>query len=413
MAPRFLLFNLIDGKRIVNLAPRAGTWSDDLDTPEAVQCTIGLNNPIVSKLDLPNLATTGKAGLAAIDTGLDGTGAYVLAAGPLWAAGYDKKGESLQLTGAGLGSLFGKRSILPPSAKTYDVTQWTVPDPSDTTKQMPNPALSSVYTGISLGTIMKRLVQQSLTWPGGSLPINFPADEADSDVDHERTYIAPDFKPVKEALDQLTGVIGGPEYNFLPRFNSDRTGIVWDMQIGTVADPLIHSQKVTRWNVTVKESPVSDLSVDYDASSMGSISWMLGGRQDDDVLVARAVDDTLTNQGYPLMEVVDTSHTSVSIQSTLDDYAAANLLISKTPTETWSFKVRAHPVDKEGRPAGAQLGDYGVGDFVQLAFSDFDRSSGRGDLFFRKKRLVPLRIIGLSGDAVGEYVTIKCAPVVG
>lgn len=414
MGIRFILFNTTDGRRIVTLAVKDGSWSNDLDTPDSLECTLGLNNAIVAKLDLLNVASTGKASLAVVDTGLSGKDAYVLAAGPLWKVSYDRSAETIQLTGSGIGSLFGFRSILPLAALTADVTTWTIPDPSDTTKQMPNPALSTVYSGLSLGTIDKRLVEQAMSWPGGSLPINLPPEEtADDDEDHERTYLGADFKPVKEALDQNTQVLGGPEYAFVPRFNSDRTGLVYDMRVGTNEDPLLHSDRVVRWNVTTQQSPVSDLTVDFDASNLGSISWATGGRQDDEVLVARATDFSLTDQGYPLMEIIDTSHTSVSKQATLNGYAAGNLLIAKTPTETWSFKVRAHPVDARGNIAGPQLGDYAVGDFCQLAISDFNEETGRGDRLFRKKRLVPLRIIGLSSDAVGDFVTVKCAPVVG
>src|SRR6185369_14533175 len=101
------------------------------------------------------------------------------------------------------------------------------------------------------------------------------------------------------------------------------------MRVGTEQDPLLHSDRVIRWNVTTQQSPVSDLTVDFDASNLGSISWATGGRQDDEVLVARATDFTLTDQGYPLMEIVDTSHTSVSKQATLNGYAAGNLLTAK------------------------------------------------------------------------------------
>lgn len=413
MGTRYILFNATDGRRIVNLPAKDGDWSNDLDTPDTVECSLGLNNPIVAKLDLQNVASAGKTGIAAIDTGLDGKGAYVLASGVLWATSYDKRAETFQLTGSGPASLLGHRSILPVGALTADVRTWTIPDPTDNTKQIPNPALTTSYAGISLGSIDKRLVEQAMAWPGGLLPINLPPEEVDTDVEHERNYLGVDFKPVKEALDQNSQVIGGPEYAFVGKLNATRTALSWDMRVGTVADPLLHRDRVVRWNVTASQSPVSDLSVDFDASNMGSLSWATAGRQDDGVIVSRAFDSSLIDQGYPLMEVIDSSHTTVSIQATLDGYAAGNLLVSKTPTETWSFKVRAHPVDEKGRLAGPQLGDYGVGDFCQLAFSAFDEETGRGDRFFRQKRLVPLRIIGISGSLGSEFVTVKCAPVVG
>lgn len=412
MGTRVIIGNLVDGRRLQSLNVISGSWSDDIDSAEQLDCTLNLNHVVNAHLDLPNTLTPGKTFLAFIDTGLDNTGAKVLAAGPIWEVEYSRATGEMKITAKGMRSLFDHRFILPPVAKTYDVTRWTIPDPSDSTKTIPNPALTTSYSGISLGTIVKRLIQQAMSWPGGSLPIVLPADEADANVDHQRNYLGADFKEVGEAIDDLAGVIGGPESNFAPRLTSDRLGVEWVLQTGTVADPLIHSNNVTRWHVTAAASPVSDLTVSIDATDMGSNSWAVGGRQDDTVLVSRAVDDSLINAGYPLMEVLDSSHTSVSVQSTLDGYASGNLAFAKAPTSLWSFKVRANPVDRSGVRAGPQVGEYDVGDFVQLVFGDYDPEIGQGDPFIRQAQAVPLRIVGLSGDIAGDYVTISTQKVV-
>lgn len=412
MGIRFFLFNLTDGQRLQELKVRDGSWSIDLDEADSLDCELRIDDPTNAKLNLPNSATVGKSGLAAIDTYGDGTN--VLAAGPLWQVTYDEPSKTVKLNAKGIRSFLDHRYILPPSARTANVTTWTIPDPSDTTKTMANPALASTYSGISLATIGKRLVAQMMAWPSGSLPIILPADEADANVDHQRTYEGVDFKPVGEALDDLTNLIGGPEFAFVPQFTSDRLAIQWVMLAGTIADPLIHSNRVTRWYVTADQSPITDLSVVFDASNMGSLAWVTGGRSSDDFLLARTTDSTLTDAGYPFMEVLDSSHTSVSVQTTLDGYAAGIIKGAKLPTENWSFSVKAHPVDENGQPAGPQLGDYAVGDFIQLVFNAYDPETGRGDLFFREKQIIPLRIVGISAsDALADVVRIQTAPVVG
>lgn len=414
MGIRCILGNMIDGNRLVNLPIRTASWSDDLDTPEQIDCLVDLDNKVARSLDLGNTATTGKSFLAVIDTGIDGSQRSILAAGPLWGTAYNRNDSTLQLTAKGIGSLLDHRFILPPAAATANLADFTIPDPLDATKTIPNPALASAYTGVSLGTIVKRLIQQMMSWTGGTLPIILPADEADANVDHQRTYQAADFKTVWSAIEDIMGVIDGPEVKFDKRFNSTGLGVEWLLRVGTVAQPLIFSNTVTSWNVTVKDSPVSNLQIGNDATDLGSLSWATGGRQNDDVLVARAYDPTLLNAGYPLMELLDSSHTSVSIQSTLDSYAMGGLRLGKAPTENWSFDVKAHPTNpRTGLAAGPQLGDYSVGDFIRLNFSAYDPETGRGDIYRRERASVPLRIVGLSGDEIGETVTVKVASVVG
>jgi len=410
---RVIIGNLTDGRRLQSLNVISGSWEQGLDEPEQLDCVLNINHSVNASLDLPNTLTEGKAFLAFVDTGIDGTGTRILGAGPIWGVEYDRPSGEMKVTAKGLRSLFEHAYIMPPAAKAYDVTRWTIPDPADNTQFIPNPALTTSYAGISLGTIAKRLLQQWLTWPGATLPIVLPPDEADDNADHERNYIAPNFKSIGEAWDDLSGVIGGPEIALVPRFTPDLLGVEWVLRVGTVADPLLHSATVTRWNVTTPQSPVSKLSIRRDASNMASVAWATGGSQDNRVLISRAIDDTLINKGYPLMMTLDSSHSSVSEQPTLDGYTAANLLLSNAPRQEWKFSVRANPVDARGMKAGPQLGDYGVGDFVQLAFSKYDPRTGAGDPFVREYRAVPLRIVGMSGDVAGDYVDISTQPTIG
>jgi hypothetical protein len=309
--------------------------------------------------------------------------------------------------------MFDHRLIIPLLAKTIGVTGWLVPDPSDPTKTMPNPALASSYAGIWLGTIAKRLVHQALSWTGGNLPIVFQPDEADGNADHQRNYEGTDFKLVGDALKDLTNVDGGPDIMFPARFTEDLLGIEWLMQVGTVGRPQIHSDSVVRWNVTAPLSPVSGLKVTEDASKMASISWASAGRDADTVVVSRQIDDTLTDLGYPLMEVLDTSHTSVSEQPTLDKYARENLTAGQLPQETWSFDAEAYPVDEGGHPAGPQFGSYSVGDFCELDFQKWDPATGVGDIYVQEGGTKRMRIIGMSGDESGEKIAVKAAPIIG
>ena len=90
------------------------------------------------------------------------------------------------------------------------------------------------YTGLQYGTIMKRLIQESMLWPGGDLPLVFEADRAGT---RERTYEAVDGKPVIDALDDIADNEAGVEYAFIPEID-DLDNISWRFVTGTDATGL-------------------------------------------------------------------------------------------------------------------------------------------------------------------------------
>lgn len=416
MGTRFIIGNLRDGRKIINLPVTSGSWSVDLDTADSISATVPLNSAYVQSLSLRADATVGKTYLAAIDTSALGVNGDILGAGPIWSSTYDRAAQTIQLTARGMQSYFDHRYVLPPIAATTPPINWTIPDPTDTTGvgTIPNPLVGTEFDSMELGSIAVSLVAQALAWTNATLPITLPAIiPAADDVDHTRTYNGPDFKVVGSALTDLINVIGGPEIKFTPVFQSDGLGISWQMITGTDDEPLIYSDSVTSWNVTAKESPVSELTIDLDGSDLSEWSWATGGRTADTTLISSAYSAQLSNEGYPLYEFLDSSHSDVSVQSTLDGYAAANLVQNATPTETWAFSVKAHPKDKNGFNAGPQLGDYNVGDFISLHIDPYNSVTNRGDLYIVEGVDKALRIIGLSGDERGDDVSIKCAPVVG
>lgn len=404
---RYIIGDLRTGRRLLDVPVMAGPWDNRLDTPETVSVTVDMNDPDVRALSLENTATPTKSFLGVIE------GDRIMGCGPIWTHSYDRDAGTLQLGAKGLGSVFDHRSIIPLIAASLPVDQWTVPDPTDSTKTMTNPLLQSAYTGLWLGSIAKRLVQQALTWTGGNLPIVLPAEEASSNTDHERTYDGVEFKPVGEALAQLTQVDGGPEWRFTPRFTTDGLGVEWVMEVGTAAQPLLFSTTHPQWDVTANQSPVSAYKVDLDGSTMASLAWATGGRSADKVLVARSYDPTLVDAGYTLLELVDSTHTTVEKQSTLDAYVRSVAGQGKKPTSTVSFDVKAYPTEEDGEtPAGPQLGSYSVGDFCDLMFAEFDPDRGIGDPYQTAAGSFTHRILGLSGDEKGLTVSVSCAPEV-
>lgn len=397
----YFIGNFATGRELVSLPVLKGPWTDRLHVAETVSVTVDLNDPDIQALGLGSAATPAQAYLCVEENG-------VLRGGPIWTRNYSRTSRQLTLGAAGAASYFDHRLIMPLLAATIGVDQWTVPDPDDDTKTIPNPLLSTVVTNLSLATRAKRLIQQARLWTGGNVPIVFQDDEID---DNDHTYLGTDFKPVWEAISDIMNLEGGPEIALNPRRTSDGGGVEWLLRTGTIDEPLITSSSVLSWNVTVPESPVSNLTTTEDATAQGSLAWLTGGEQTDDVLVSRAYDDTLLEQNFALLELLDTTHPDVSLQTTLDGYSRAAVLAGKSPSEVWSFTVKAYAVDQDNNKSAPWIGDYSLGDFFDLEFDDWDPDTGIGDPYL-PGGTYRMRVIGISGDELAVDIKIDCAPLV-
>lgn len=302
-------------------------------------------------------------------------GDRIVEAGPIWRHDYDDDTGDLTVTAAGLWSLFDHRRVMKVLAGGE------------------SPAASVLaWSGLSLGTIAKRLVETAMSHAGGSLPLVLPPDEVGG---HERIYPGYELKQVGEVLRQLTEVIGGPDIRFEPRLTADRLRIEWVMRVGTEAQPLIwQSGGDWQWDTTVPGSGVSGLSVSRDATRLGYRAWGTGSGQEAALPMSMREDLSLTGRGFPLLEV-DESRSQVSEQTTLDAHTEALLARSVRPWVTWSWRAREHPSLWEQRP----------GDWATLRIPrDHRYLSALG--FGGDYRA---RIVGMSGD-LGPEVTFSAAP---
>jgi hypothetical protein len=379
---RWFLVDLRTGRGIVDIRPMRGTFSSSLNEPETMSATLDLQDPETLAKGVSNVTAPAKMCLCVAD------GENIIAAGPIWARTHDVDKKTLTVNAKGLWSYFDHRYILPAIARTLPVSQFIVPDPADPKKTVSNPLINTSYQDLWLGTIAKRLVQQARAWTGGNVPVVFQDDEF---ADHVRNWAGVEFENLGDALTDLTGVEGGPDIMFQPRLTEDRLGVEWVLVTGTVAKPQIGSDTDTWLDVTIPKSAVSGLTITENASDVASLAWLTGGASSESLLVSRSYDATLPGFGFALFETLDSSHSSVEYQSTLDDYAAEQTLYGRGPTELWKFKAEWAAV------AGVNVGDY-----VTLVFDDSAPPIHAGE--YRQ------RVISRSGDQDAVTVGIECAP---
>lgn len=377
-AVTLLTGQLTTGRRLTQLPATKAQWSVELNGAGSITATLKLDDPRVRARPEMLLAVEPARSFLAVLRG-----DTVIEAGPIWSHAYDDDAKTLTLRAAGLRSIFDHRLVLAVLAAGVD------------------PATTSVtFTG-ALADIARDLVRLALSHTGGSLPIVIGDDIGGDQV---RTFPGHELGQVRERLDQLTGVIGGPDVAFDPRLTADRLGIEWVMRTGTTADPLLHQPGSSSssdtgdwiWDRRAPRSGISALSVSRDAGKLAYRAWASGQGTGEALLIAMQESLDMVARGFPLLESVS-SHQNVEDPATLDLHATSDLISHMRPWTTWSLDVRA-----DRRPP---LGAYRPGDWckVWVPADHLYLSQYLAAGFYRT------RITGFSGD-LGPTVKLDMAP---
>lgn len=370
---------LIDGKISHEIPVSTASWQSVMDDAGTFTITTALSDPQVSGLNLRTSAEPARCFL--VCAYIDGDGnETMIDGGPIWSHSYDAASKVLTIRAAGLWSLWDHRVVLQVLAAGVDPA-----------------TVSSTYSSLSLGTIAQRLIQLAQTHTGGNLPVVFAGDETGTNT---RTYYGYDMTMVGDALRNLTAVQGGPEVQFLPQRNpADLTSIQWLMRTGTTEQPMLTQMGSDWiWDLSAVQSSASGLTVDRDGSAMADRAWVQGAGTDVSTLYGRADDTDSITAGFPLLEMVDTSHSGengATVQATIDGYAAEDITLWNRPHETWTFTVQ--------RDDTPPVGSYRVGDWVQLVIT--------GDPYL-PDGTYRSRITNLAGDTTNQ-VGVTLAPMIG
>lgn len=372
-------FDMLSGRRLVPLPAKSGSWSITLNADDTVDCTVDSTAAVASTLDVWGTTQVGRTGLLAV------VDDEPVAAGPVWKRRY-RQGGDIELTAGGLRSYWDRRVLLPLASREQSLI--------DPVTGLPNTAFDVNLTGLSYGTIAKRWIQTVRAWPNGAIPMSFPDDELGP---YERNTPAVDLKKVGELIDNLSEVLNGPDITFRPRWSTDGLGIYWEMQHGTVARARLGSvdPSLVQWTAGAPAGGAFDLSVDEDGTSMTAEVFAAAGRSSDSALIARGYDGTLDGAGFPLLQSVDSSHSSVKEQTTLRGYANEGARMGKYAASFWAMSVRAR---EAGTP---RLGDYWTGDMATITIDSAEPILPSGS-YVR-------RVVKISGDTADESYAITFA----
>lgn len=372
---RHVLFNLRDGLIVDDFEPVSASWSVGINEAEDIKVTIDLNDPREVGRNWRNIVDASKSGIA-----VEQNGRWY--GGQILPKDWDEDDQSLTVTAKGILSWLGVMFVGPPAAETAVII--------NPTTKLANAALNTTYSGVDLGTIIKKLVQQACSWSGAGIPIMYQADRAGTAT---RTYEFLDFKTVASAITDISEVIGGPEFRFELR-QTDETHLGWLLVTGTEAAPLLQSSTVHTWDSAALIPSATGVSESSDPSEMADISFATGGRTDDTAMVARAVSTKLRDAGFLLRMKLDSTHSDVKIQATLNGYAAEGLRTGSKEIKFRKFSAKAD--------LAPFLNEYYPGDLCTV------NVEGSGYL----PAGAPVRRIAkISGDESGEFIEITLGEV--
>ena len=306
---RALLFETRTGLPVVDLEVSDWSYDTGVLAADKIDVSVPAYTRRARSMDLGELLTPFKYSIALVDESVEGR-RWVPAAG--YIASRDPQDDedgrqSFKVSCRGFDGLMQYRHV-------RAFPGW----PLIGSDGKPTGAYDMSFENLSLGTIIKRLVSETEKFPAGDLPIVYEPDRAGV---HERTaYEALDGKPVLEAIDDIADLMDGVEYDFVPVIDEyDHVSLRLVTGLDGVG-AIVGNDSLT-WNLGGTATDIRGWEPNDQIGEVATDAVFTGGKGDDLVLAARATDTTLTDAGWPRVEVWDSSHSTVSRQATLQSWA--------------------------------------------------------------------------------------------
>lgn len=372
--PRLLLGDLRTGKIQATLPYRSVKWGERLNAAGPLTATLRPFSEELARYDLRSLTATVKQFMA-IEYG-----DHILEAGPIWDRPFDQDTWEVTLQGLGLWSVFDKRKnvngdmLLPGAKVTEDIIQ---------------------VNNAHLGSIAREWVRISIEDNpyGGDLPIVLPDHIPGT---HTRTVHGYNLGWLGDDLRELTKAENGPDIRFRPRRKpGNPTYIEWVMEHGAI-DILEQDGPAWQWDVRVEQSGVAKLGVNQDGTGLGSLAWVPGSGQEEEMKLATQRDLTLVGAGYPWLEV-EASGGDEESMTVLQSLANQKVADASNPWNTWTMTVRAD--------VWPTLGSYHAGDWALV-------NTPENHPYLPTSGKVLVRILAIDGDG-GNEVSVTVAPIQG
>lgn len=248
------------------------------------------------------------------------------------------------------------------------------------------------WSGLSLGTIIKKLIQESM-WadrPWYALPIALPADVSGT---NSRTYYGYNFATMDSAINDLMATSGGPNVDFVPSWDGEYLRLT--LRTGTLGG------NVWEYNLDAPDPGIYDVAETEDADSITTNAYALGEGSEKNMLVRSHPD---LSGSLPAIEKTE-SYKDISVPAQLDALVQERIRTQAGPTEQFEASIRK---DGEPGPNGEQV--IGLPTADQLRLGDTIVTLNETDEF------LPLgptnhQLIEFSGSIGSPMVTLQFQPI--
>ena len=287
-------FNGVDGSPIKRIPYLDADWADSLNEAGSLSATIS------DAYDVEELCAPYRTILALCEK------QRILHAGYVTHLSYSRSTGNWSVTSGGGLSILKKRLVLNYALSASWVDGLVVVDEENPSGNWPL-SITGSYSDIVRALILE-------TQKFGALPIQVKAYEGGG---HERNYNSFDLATTYDRIHDITQLEDGIEVRLDPVI-TDSGKLVFVQR--SAVEIIDHHWK---WNTTIPASLVTEQDIDRDSDDLCSESYATGGRDNDSLLVARSVSQSLINKGYPVLQMPNTEHSSVSELPTLQSYVAA------------------------------------------------------------------------------------------
>ncbi len=330
---RVLLHETRTGEPLAELPAAEFSWSTGVCRPDEI--TVAFPGYVESVRGIRNLVVPRKTAVSVVRE--DGV---CLAAGVVGipaTTNADDGVPQLEIPARGIETLFEKRIVLPyPYGSLIDAAGF------------PDPRYDTRLTGLDYGSMMRALYLQAIAHPGGGIPLSVEPPRGGT---RERTWNAVDGKSVQEAVEEISQLDGGVEWDWVPRVDGN-DALSWALVTAPENEPELASPFAHDWFAGGSDPAIRGLTEKVSPEFMCSTVFFTGGKNDDRVLISRKQNPALIAAGFPLTEIWDSSHSTVSDQRILDGWAEGAISDGSAPVQLWNFDVRAD------RAAGLRHGDW-------------------------------------------------------
>ncbi len=299
----------------------------------------------------------------------------LIAAGPIDKPVKDTpKTGKLEISAGGIGALLSHREVLAGDFRPgqEEALKLSVLD----------------WSGVSLGSIVGRIITAATSKRAGWLPIVIPPEEP---AVRQRTYegwnVANNL--AWKRITEITEVIDGPDVMLRPRFvaGSNRTRFEWVLYTGTEAQPTIPQTAQVLWDSTAQQSPIANVEVTSNATRLAHRVYATGAGEGAGIALQIAEAKTIPEY-MPLLE------------TTISDTDTENLdLLRSKATSTLASQGIDQVTFTVESTAESPIGSWNVGDAVDATLTGWlNIPDGT----------YTLRIISAKYDLTNSTVTVEC-----